>query len=115
MSRSRQNAICAATSARPARSVRRLTSPTARAWSLSDSETGTRVPRKAGSSPQASPVMSDMPAEKASTRQSSPVSSVMSDAWPLAKSPSRRSRPHTANPSPTAPPPRPSRRLSTRS
>ena len=115
MRSSRQKAICAATSARPARSVRRLTSPTARDCSLSDSDTGTRVPRNAGSRPQARPVMSDMPAAKAITRQSIPVSSVMSALCPLAKSPSRRSRPHTARPRPTAPPARPRIRLSTSS
>ena len=39
---------------------------------MSDSETGTRVPRSAGSIPQTSPVMSDMPTAKAITRQSMP-------------------------------------------
>ena len=39
----------------------------------------------------------------------------MSDVCPLTNSPSRRSRPHTARPSPTAPPARPRSMLSTRS
>ena len=40
-------------------SVRRLCSPTARDCSFSDSDTGTRVPRRAGSMPHKIPVISD--------------------------------------------------------
>ena len=115
MRRSRQKAIWAATSARPARSVRRLCNPTARDWSLSDSETGTRVPRNAGSSPHATPVSSDIAVANASTRQSIPVSSVTSVVCPLTNNPSRRSRPQTARPRPRMPPPTPRSRLSTSS
>ena len=78
ISSSRQKAICAATRARPTRSVRRLCNPTARDCSFSDSDTGTRVPRRAGSMPHSIPVISDTATAKTSTRQSMPVSSVRS-------------------------------------